>query len=368
MLKKKIIYIADFSLPNKSAYSLHVLKICDAFNEYTKKTSKLVIPFLDENYTVKKIKKDYKLKHKFEIITFYKRKIKFNFVRRVFFSLKILNYIKLNKNNFLIISRSIIPSLILSFFNIKNTLEIHTEMTGLTKLFFYVTKFQKISQNLRYIFIHDNLRKKFNISKKKSIILIDAVDYRDFINSEKKLINNTCFYSGSFARGKGLELILKISKKLPQINFHLYGNRDTIFDKSLLKTAPENIHFKGYITYTELTKRIKNYKVLLMPYQQKVGVLIKNINVENYFSPLKMFDYLAAGKIIIASNLPVYRNVLKHKKNSILLDNNPKNWCNFINQALKTNKLNYLGQAALINSKKYSWINRAKEIINFNSN
>ena len=37
MLIKKIIYIADFSLPNKSAYALHVLKICDAFGEYTKK-------------------------------------------------------------------------------------------------------------------------------------------------------------------------------------------------------------------------------------------------------------------------------------------------------------------------------------------
>ncbi len=187
MLKKKIIYIADFSLPNKSAYSLHVLKICDAFNEYTRKTTKLIIPFLDENYTSKKIKKDYKLKYKFEIKTFYKKKVKFNFIKKVFFSLKILNYIKFNKKNFIIISRSIVPSLILSFFNIKNTLEIHTEMTGLTKFFFYLTKFEKVNQNLKYVFIHEKLRKKFNISKKKSIILIDAVDCRDFIGNKKKI-------------------------------------------------------------------------------------------------------------------------------------------------------------------------------------
>ena len=30
-MKKKIIYIADFSLPNQSAYTIHVLKMCDAF-------------------------------------------------------------------------------------------------------------------------------------------------------------------------------------------------------------------------------------------------------------------------------------------------------------------------------------------------
>ena len=30
---KKIFYISDFSLPNMSAYTIHVLKMCDAFSE-----------------------------------------------------------------------------------------------------------------------------------------------------------------------------------------------------------------------------------------------------------------------------------------------------------------------------------------------
>ncbi len=104
-----------------------------------------------------------------------------------------------------------------------------------------------------------------------------------------------------------------------------------------------------------------------MPYQKQVGVLLRNINVANYFSPLKMFDYLAAGKIIIASDLPVYKDVLKHKKNSILLDNNHKNWCNCIIQVLSSNKFDHLGKSAFNHSKKFSWINRVKEIIKFDS-
>ena len=32
-MKKGLVYIADFSLPNMSAYALHVLKMCDAFSE-----------------------------------------------------------------------------------------------------------------------------------------------------------------------------------------------------------------------------------------------------------------------------------------------------------------------------------------------
>ena len=104
-----------------------------------------------------------------------------------------------------------------------------------------------------------------------------------------------------------------------------------------------------------------------MPYQKRVGVLLRNVNVANYFSPLKMFDYLASGKIILASDLPVYKNVLKHKKNSILLDYDHKNWCNFINQVLSSDKFNHLGKTAYNHSKKYSWINRVKKILKFDS-
>ena len=55
-------YIADFSLPNKSAYSVHVLKICDAFNELNKKKITLLLPYIQDDYSFKRIQKDYFLK------------------------------------------------------------------------------------------------------------------------------------------------------------------------------------------------------------------------------------------------------------------------------------------------------------------
>ena len=367
MLIKKIIYIADFSLPNKSAYALHVLKICDAFGEYKKKKVELIIPFISKRYTIKKIKEDYKLKYNIKIKSFYNEKIKLSFFKRIFFAFKISNYLNIYKDTSLIISRSIIPSLFLSFFNIKNILEIHTEMTGLTKYIFFLTKLKRVKKNLKFIFINRKLKEKFNIPNAKSIVLFDAVDNRDFNKHKKKLIKNTCFYSGSFTEGKGLELILKISKKLPNINFHLYGNNETIFNKSILNGIPRNVHFKGYFTYSELTKKINHYKILLMPYQQKVGVLIKNINVANYFSPMKMFEYMAAGGIIIASDLKVYRHILKKNYNSILIKpNDYKTWQKNIITIMKSNKYFYLGKNAKKDVIKYTWILRVKKIIQFN--
>ena len=57
-----------------------------------------------------------------------------------------------------------------------------------------------------------------------------------------------------------------------------------------------------------------------MPYEEKVGVLIKNLDVSNYISPLKLFDYLASGSVIIASNKKAYDHILKHKFNCFLIN------------------------------------------------
>ena len=362
--KKNVFYIADFSLPNKSAYSLHVLKICDAFNEINTYKINLLIPFIKKNYSSKKIKNDFLLKKKPKIKHFNKKKKTLNFFSRIAFSFKILLYIKKNDPR-IVISRSIIPSILLALFNVKNTLEIHSELSGFTKIFFSIIKINFIGKNLKFIFINEYLRKKFNIKKEKSIILYDAVDYRDFKPSSRKTFKNCCFYSGSFAKGKALEIIMKVAKKLPHINFHLYGNPDTIYKKKIYKL--NNIFFKGYVNYSRLVLLINNYKVLLMPYKKNVGVLIKDLNVAKYFSPLKMYDYLASGKIIIASDLPVYRDVLKNNINAIILKEDMDMWSRMITKALKTKQYNYLGVAGRKISKNYSWKSRIIKIINFQS-
>ena len=84
MVKKKIVYIADFSLPNKSAYSSHVLKICDAFSEVTQNNVELLIPFLDPNYLLKRVKRDYLLKYNLKIKFFFNKKKNLIYLKEYF--------------------------------------------------------------------------------------------------------------------------------------------------------------------------------------------------------------------------------------------------------------------------------------------
>ena len=85
MLKNKIFYLAEFSMPNMSAYTLHVLKMCDALNK-SNENVELIIPYLDIQYSKNKIKKEYNLKSNFKISSIFdiKKKIKF-FLEDFFF-------------------------------------------------------------------------------------------------------------------------------------------------------------------------------------------------------------------------------------------------------------------------------------------
>ena len=67
-----------------------------------------------------------------------------------------------------------------------------------------------------------------------------------------------------------------------------------------------------------------------MPYQRKIKGR-SSIWLQKYMSPLKMFDYMATKMIIIASNLKVYKHILKHNFNCILVNmNEDEKWLNAI--------------------------------------
>ena len=59
----KVIYIAETSLTNKSAYSHHVIKMCDAFSKL-KHEVVLISSKNNLNFSYKKIQKDFALKGK----------------------------------------------------------------------------------------------------------------------------------------------------------------------------------------------------------------------------------------------------------------------------------------------------------------
>ena len=358
---KKILYVSDLSLPNKSAYAVHVMKMCEALA--VNNNVDLVVNHNNQKW--QSLKENYNLKTKINIISLNNLKIG-GLVLRIVNGYKTYKITK--KNNYkIIISRNIISSILLAIFGVKNTLEIHTELGGFTKKIFYFF-LKKIKKNLRFIFIHKELKKHFNF-RKKFIVLDDAINIEQFKDVKIKTQPNKFVYTGSYIKGKGIELILDLAEHFKNYKFHLYGNLDTFPEDLVNKKNLKNLIINDYIEYKKIPYVLKSAEFLLMPYPKEIGVLIKNINVKKYISPLKMFEYLASKKIIFASKNKAYEHILINNYNSIIIEpENKKKWIKKINKIISNKKkYNKLKINSFKTAKKYTWKIRAKKIINFSS-
>ena len=351
-----IYYVAELNLPSKSAYSIHVLKMCEAFSKLGFKTNLLVINLKNKE----QVFKYYNIKNKFNIDSIFNKFIRLTFISRIIFSLKIL-FGNFDKNSFFL-SRSITFALIASLIKKDVILELHHEITGFSKFLYYFLKNLGFIDNLNYIFLNRRLNKIYKIESKKIVILDDAVNIQEF--KLKKLIKykKTCVYIGSFFEGKGIEQIFRLALLNKDIKFHLYGDKEYLRIYQKL----DNVRVFNFINYNKIPETLSKYEVALMPYQKKVRGR-SSIWLEKYMSPLKMFDYLAARMIIVASDLKVYRHILKNDYNSILIKiNDDKLWSQKIKKLFKlNNKKNKLMKNAYKTAEKFTWEKRCKKIIYF---
>ena len=360
---KKITYIAEINLKSNSAYKHQVLKMCDAFSQNNFKVKLFIIN--SNKISFKKIKKDHLLKSNFNIIGIYNSINNLNLTTRLFFAMRILSLLK-NKDE-IIFSRSVFTSILLSVLNIKNILEIHQLNSGFTNLLFNFFK-KKILKNTKFVLINKNLNNFFLLKKNQFIVSDDGVDLKDFMIKQKIKYKNSCVYTGSLFQGKGIDIILRLAKKLNHFNFYVYGDLLTAPKKVLNECLKlKNIKLLGHVKYSKIPNILKSHKIIIMPYSKKVFGNHKYADIGNYMSPLKLFDYLAAGRIILASEIQSYNHILKNNVNSILCDpSNLDKWLEAFKN-ISRNKINYkkLKKNSMQMAKIFSWKYRIKKITKF---
>jgi len=113
-------------------------------------------------------------------------------------------------------------------------------------------------------------------------------------------------------------MLLKLAKQLPEINFLLVGGIQD--DVTRLRDAAAelgNLTLTGFVPNAELPLYQAACDALLMPYQRRVAASSGG-DIARYLSPMKLFEYLACGRVILSSDLPVLREIL-NENNALLL-------------------------------------------------
>jgi len=125
-------------------------------------------------------------------------------------------------------------------------------------------------------------------------------------------------YVGHLYRGRGIDLILELADRLPGADFHLVGGTTGDLAHWRDRRHPNNVHFHGHRPPGAVRAYYPLFDVVLAPYQDKVYAAGGLGETSRWASPMKLFEYLAHGRAIIASDLPVLREVLTDGVNCLL--------------------------------------------------
>ena len=127
-------------------------------------------------------------------------------------------------------------------------------------------------------------------------------------------------YVGHLYPGRGIEVIVELARRCPWAQFHIVGGTAEHLRFWRVEAAGVgNVQLHGFVPPAQAQRYCQACDVLLAPYQTKVAVAGESaLNTAEYMSPLKIFEYMATGKPIVCSDLPVLREVLRHKDNAWL--------------------------------------------------
>ena len=172
-------------------------------------------------------------------------------------------------------------------------------------------------------------------------------------------------YIGGLYQGRGIELICRIAGKLPDMDFHFVGGgRDKGYFERKLGNLPANITFHGFTNPGKLSGIYQRLDILLAPYQADAKTM--NNKPLDYFSPTKLFEYMAAKKAIVASDLPIIREVLNDGEEFLLASPNDAGaWAEAITKLAADKELYSRLVAAAFErfNKEFTWKQRARTIL-----
>ena len=131
-----------------------------------------------------------------------------------------------------------------------------------------------------------------------------------------------CGYVGNLYRGKGMEIVIPLAQRCPQIDFHVFGGTPDEVAKwraTIGAAHMANLWFHGFLRPADTDAARLACDLLIAPYQKVVRGAGDQGDLGRWMSPLKIFEYMAAGKAIIASDLPTLREVLHDRANAVLV-------------------------------------------------
>ncbi|MFO7875607.1 MAG: glycosyltransferase family 4 protein [Desulfovermiculus sp.] len=371
----KITYLSSSTIPSRTANSIHVMKMCQAF---AKNGHEVVLIAPDKKNGLEQGVEDvydfYGVDKCFKII-----KIPHPSIRGKRFIYGYLAARKAKKNqSHIVYGRNSIACAFAARMGLTTIFESHLPIPAEESFFDRLFKTKPWKVDLAGIVVITRALKDYYAThypwmKDRIRVVPDAADppscspvkETNPYGSKNRL---QVGYAGNLYRGKAMEIISDLARQCPWACFHVIGGTEA--DKAFWQErlgSLDNIIFLGFLPPGEVAGTLMHMDVLLAPFQAKVLSHGSNqTDIGAWFSPLKIFEYMSVGRPIVCSDLPVLREVLAHEKNALLCSpDDASAWTHALMRLRDEEALRKrLAQTAYFEFlEQYTWSARAKKVI-----
>lgn len=365
----KIAYIARSIIPSQAANSVHVMKICESFAELCGEVD-LVVPKVKNSTIQDDVFDFYGIRTPFSI-----RRIKKPEWLKGFYSYYFAAAAtgQIIRNRYAkVITRDPLVAFMCVLLHKKVVLDLHGELAQICGRAYRIIKwdFFRKSKYLKLVMITDSLvryyQKKYGVDPTLTTVLPDGCTLENFeAYKDQPLFTQNAMrmaYAGSFGVGRGYEIIEELAKNDKTNIYTIYGGKAEDACKVTGHMPPENIDFRGFIANRDIPQALCAQDILLLPYQDRV--LAKGEDTGKVMSPLKLFESMASGRVIIASELDVLKEILNESNCYFAVADDAISWKKVVEHISEhREEAKKKAERAMQDVKRYTWKIRAQRML-----
>jgi glycosyltransferase involved in cell wall biosynthesis len=173
-------------------------------------------------------------------------------------------------------------------------------------------------------------------------------------------------YIGQLYPWKGVDVLVEAMRYLDAAELAIVGGLPPEPDLDRLRrlaaslSVEDRVSFRGYLPPPALDAERAASDVFVIP-------LLDSVTARLFTSPLKLFEAMASGRPVVASDLPSIREVLVHEQNALLVPpGDARALASAIERLLRDRDLGRrLAARAFADGRAYSWDRRAEALEDF---
>lgn len=373
MVENTLIYLSSGRIPTEKANGLQIVQMCHAFTSHVREVL-LMVP-KRKNLIAQDVFSYYHLPPTFHILYLSVwdlvdwGKIAYIF-HRLMYAVTAARWITRQKEPATIYARDHYTAGLLCFLGLRNIFwEAHEGNAGplIRYLLSHAAGIICISEGVK-----NALQKQTFVSETRFLVAPDGVDMEEYANLPEKSVcrervgmrndQRILLYTGHLYEWKGVHTLAEAARLLPpeiQVWF-LGGTEEDIRLFQERYKDVKNVTCLGHVDHARVAEYQRAADVVVLPNSAKSSLS------KHYTSPLKLFEYMASGTPILATDIPSLREILDDETAAWCPPDDPKEMAEALQKiCLSYDQAEKRAASAMARIHAYDWQNRAKSILAF---